>query len=119
MKRPSNKLKAEWSKKLKASGFNDIEQDEIYFKSGARSFASQTANEAYYAMASDFLREHSFVNHLERIIWEYHSNGISLRNIAKILTKVRHKKISRFPIHQVVQRLEIEMKKMYLLGFNE
>jgi hypothetical protein len=119
-----NKLKALWYKKLERSGFKDIEQDEVYFKNSNVSVIDQRrvtwqSQAEYYQMATDFLNVHPFKSRVERIIWEYHANGISTRDIADILNKVRKNKILRMTVWRIVKRLEIIMKKMYLVGHNE
>ncbi len=113
-----NKLKAKWYKKLEKSGFQDLEQDEIYFKRAnfttrnrTREF-TWTSIQEYYQMASDFLASHDFESRIEQIIWEYHTNGISTRDIADTLNKVRRKKILRMTVWRIVKRLEAVMKQV-------
>ncbi len=66
-------------------------------------------------MAGQFLNNYNFRSKLEKVIWEYHCNGISYRNIAKLLRKV---KTSMTPnkdnINAIINKLEIEMKKLYM-----
>lgn len=115
------KLKEIWYKKLAKSGFEDIELDENTLKKGTRSseFArprsvkSWRSKEAYYYMATHFLHEHTFTSSLERAIWEYHSNGISGRDIARLLTSVRSKKINRMTVWRIVKKLNVIMKATY------
>lgn len=111
------KLQAEWYKKLKNEGFVDIEQDEDTLKTWASSDFTEKTRQAstlysqraeYYYMANHFLNKYAFEDDKERIVWEYHSNGISIRNIAKILTK-NGLKASRDTIWRTIKTLKKEM----------
>lgn len=123
-----NKLKKIWDKKLAKSGFKDIEKNEYDFKPNkssaiftrttGRSQSSLTpismaAKRDYYIMAEHFLNDHEFESRLDKIIWEYHANGISVRNIAITLNKVRKKKIYKSQVWLIVNRLEQAMKNLY------
>lgn len=122
MKKPDQKLKAKWYKK---AGFDDpesphfdIEQDEIYFKGRGTSVidyrqAAWESTSEYYYLATMFLQEHKFKSNLERIIWEYHSNGLSVVDIAETLTKVRRRKLGRMTVWRALKKLELIMKKQY------
>lgn len=97
-------LQAEWDKKLKASGFEDIEDrnsDKEFLKSWHSDYfrCRYTTDEfeakrEYYEMACRFLHEVFFdsdtllffgVRDEEREIWELHSKGNSIRDIAALL----------------------------------
>ncbi len=98
--------------------FKDIERNEYELKRPSefvreRYLKSWQSKETYYYAANHFLNEYKFVSALERIIWEYHSNGISGRNIAKTLTKTRRRPINRMTVWRIVKRLNKEMKKLY------
>lgn len=127
-----NKLKAKWYAKLAKSNFKDIEKNEyeliepssIFTRTKGRSESSLTevgwaAKRDYYNMATDFLAVHPFESKIDRIIWEYHANGLSCRDIAATLNKVRKKKTDKTSVWEIVHKLEVIMKKMYLVGFNE
>ncbi len=120
------KVREVWYKKLERSGFEDIEQDEYNFKTGLNSYRFRNsdvprdyhAKSEYYSMAGQFLHAYAFASTLEKVIWEYHSHAISVRNIAKLLRKVKtRRKMNKDSVNEVVQRLVIEMKKMYLVGY--
>lgn len=122
-----NSLKKEWYEKLADSGFKDIEQDEFKFKhvSHASYFGREIvkrnyhAKSEYYSMAGQFLNSYKFESELEKVIWEYHANGISLRNIAKLLKTVEID-MNKDSVHGVLKKLVAEMKKRYLYkGPNE
>lgn len=114
-----------WYKKLKRSGFEDIEMNETQLKRYSTDFNTITvvrtyeAKTEYYSMARRFLNSHQFETPRERIIWEYHSNAISCRNIAKILNKISRKKTNKDLVNIVIKRLTKEMKRLYLVGYNE
>jgi len=113
-------LQDKWYKKAKDSGFQDIE----YGDGSIRNCRPRTitnmdpvlrqAKEEYYTMAYHFLYEHKFKSLLEQIIWEYHTEGISVRNIAKILTETKVKVIKRDAVWRIIVKLESEMKAQYL-----
>jgi hypothetical protein len=114
------KLQAFWDKKLRDSGFKDIESRDdrlhtwstklfSYHQSGA-----WEAKQAYYQMAENFLQEYKFDTNREKIIWEYHSTGISCRDIAKIFRKAKIKGLSKSMIFLVIKKLKMSMYAMYL-----
>ncbi len=118
------KLRAIWYKKLEREGFNDIEQDEDNLKSWSSQFKrkvsldSWQAKAAYYYMAESFLNDYKFESRVERIIWEYHANGISIRDIVKLLQKVRIKR-HKEQVNAVIMFLRAAMKKMYTNVYDE
>lgn len=83
-----------WYKKLKETGFNDLENSQGFLKAYASSNFSQTSPHAhesrreYYYLCQQFLNEFKFDSELQKAIWEYHTNGISYRDIAKTVRKV-------------------------------
>ncbi len=119
------KLRAVWYKKLEKEGFSDIESDEYNLKVWSAKFAKVSpevyqAKEAYTHMATSFLNDYKFENPLERLIWEYHTEAISIRDIVKLLRKkTKVMTINRSSIWAIVNRLETSMKKMYLTGYKE
>jgi len=115
------KLKKIWYNRLKESGFEDIETDEFNLKTWSTEFyrkkdwtAWQSVNE-YYRLASIFLQEHKFINNLERIIWEYHANGISARNIALLLKQTKVADLEKSNVNNRIRALRTIMKKQYLI----
>lgn len=87
-------LRATWYKKLEAEGFTDIEQDEDNLKVWSSDFANQKflknweTKAAYYSAAQEFLNNFQFETELDKVIWTYHSEGISIRSIAKLLNQM-------------------------------
>lgn len=115
------KLQKKWYKKLEDEDFNDVEQDEEYLKQFARIDTRYCgpieAKIEYYRLATHFLNDYKFLSRFEYTIWMYHTEGISARNIAKILNRIkkRYKKknIERMMIWRVISRLAKEMKLLY------
>lgn len=92
---PKNKtfdqLQAVWDKKLKKSGFEDIETrdgnlknwDSLAFRkpsSATNRAASTEATAEYYRLAEHFLHVHKFKNLTHKHIWELHVNGKSVKH---------------------------------------
>lgn len=140
MKKPKTlkTLQKEWYKKLEREGFKDIEKnpdtlkvyDKFQFITKLKSRQSRLpigqgtqfphrieafrlqAIQEYYYRANQFLNDHKFANKRERIVWEYHANGISYRDISKTLRKVRIS-IARTQVYDIVKRLRRIMFAMY------
>lgn len=97
-------LHEKWSKKLEASGFEDIEDDKGTLKHTTcpkvikRAINNKEDREIYYSIAREFLNNYSFFDDVEYKIWEAHCEGIGARTIAKSL------KISTY-------KVEINIKK--------
>lgn len=112
-------LKDKWYKKLEKSGFKDIEHNEETLTAYSTRFLNHPEyvwqlKSAYYSMCESFLQNHAFKSNYERIIWEYHTNGLGTRPISKLLTKVRRKKTHYLSVWKVIQNLQTIMKTMYL-----
>lgn len=114
-----------WYEKLKDDGFEDIED---YGRDTLKRWATSItgdllrvnskivieAKEEYYAMCRYLLSEYKFANNKEQIIWEYHTEGISARNIVKLLKQARVCSTNRTAVLTIIKRLENTMKDMYL-----
>lgn len=112
-------LQDKWYAKAKASGYEDIEYPNGSIRNaGIRNYAVEPVHreavESYYRMATHFLNEHKFESEFDKIVWEYHSNGLSNRNISKVLSTTIAKKPSREIIRKVVKKLSTVMKQKYL-----
>lgn len=93
------KLQSMWYAKLKDEGFDEIENPDGNLKSwhsfmfARRPFSNPNSThrilqeEEYYRLAGQFFYDHKFKNKTEKRMWELHSNGKSVRDIAKIITK--------------------------------
>lgn len=112
-----------WYAKLKKDGFEDAETADGQLKDWSSRVMRKNEHEnlldswpskiAYYDMCTTFLNEHTFKSNLDKVIWEYHTNGISYRNITKLLRKVRVV-TNRTSVGIIVNQLEEIMKKKYL-----
>lgn len=108
-----------WYKKLADDGFNDIEL--VWFGGRGTSRSEQwkdpdlrQATVDYYCMAQHFLNEYEFDTEVEKIMWEYYSNGLSFREIAKVLNKTKVTKTNKDAVWLIIKRLEEIMKGLYL-----
>lgn len=131
--RPSVKLQKEWAKKLKKSGFKDIEQDEFYLKRWSADFGRNRnledkdtsvkptkqeeqilfkSKQDYYYYATHFLNEYEFKSMRDKTVWMYHSEGITYEKIVTLLKKVKIN-ISLGTVHNIVIRLAEVMKEKY------
>lgn len=83
------KLKVKWDKKLKDSGFEDIENKDGSLKSSTDPRTIATAmrdgRAEYYNQAGNFLNTFSFPKPKEQLIWYMHCNGDAFRYIAKVV----------------------------------
>lgn len=77
-------LQKEWYKKLKDSGFRDVEKNERELIAPSE-IAPETFEEtvAYYRMARRFLEDHDFVSPFNAAVWFLHCEGLSAREIAR------------------------------------
>ena len=130
-KQPSlEELRKIWYKKLKRSGFEDIEINDYDIKNPGYKYSHMdrrgqftmdqariywAAKHEYYYLANQFLHQYAFTSIRERNIWEYHSNGVSIREIVTILNKLpSRKKTNRDTIWKTIRNLSKIMKEMYL-----
>jgi hypothetical protein len=104
-------LQSKWYGKLKKSGFDDIEQDEEHLKIWHSHFflsrydaTKYEAKEEYYRMAGHFLNDYKFKTKVEKLIWQYHCDGISLREITDRLKEKGHR-AHKNGVHKTVQGL--------------
>ena len=120
--REFKKLNKLWYGKLKKEGFQDIErQDKIGAREGRLINSSLPhiienytvdqfeVKREYYRMAGQFLHEYKFKTALERIIWDMHTQGISVRNIVKKLQSKGHTAYKDL-VHGAIKRLAAEMR---------
>ena len=123
--RDFKKLQSKWYAKIKKHGFEDAETLNGKLKISARQvlrksvLATKQSKEDYTAMADDFLHSHSFKNELEKIIWEYHANGLGAPAIAETLRKAKITKTNRTTVAAIIDELKVIMKAKYLKVNNE
>jgi hypothetical protein len=106
-------LQVDWYKKLKESGFKDIESKDLkylkqwdshYFKIRNTAESFQIKSEYFY-MASQFLNSHIFTNEIEKNIWALHCEGLGFRQISNKI-KLLDKTFNKDKINQIVKRLK-------------
>jgi hypothetical protein len=110
-------LQSEWYDKLNREGFKDVEQDEYRMKQwDCHAFSSRYtpqyfySGQKYFALASQFLHSYKFKNDFEKLLWEHHAQGLSIRDIHKVIPKPSK---SASTIFYVIQRLAKEMLIQY------
>jgi hypothetical protein len=86
-------------------------------KSWEEQLALGEAKSTYYRLAEHFLNDYKFPNQLQRIIWEYHSQGISLRDIVTILAKEHGILTYKDKTFTVIRELKRRMFEMYKNDF--
>ena len=111
-----NQLYAIWDRKLKKSGFNDIEQrKDENLKIWSSKLPLQHAKEQiyakteYYRAAGHFLYDHRFETPVQRRMWELHAQGLSIVSIVKELEKQNIISYKR-QVHEIIQALTKIMK---------
>lgn len=120
-------LQDEWYQKasqgVDSSGeplFKDIEHDEETLTAYSTRFLKHPGyvwelKLAYYQLCESFLQHHGFDSPYEKIVWEYHSNGLGARAISKIFFKLKQRKnTDHTTISHIINRLEKIMKTTYL-----
>jgi hypothetical protein len=108
------KLNRQWKKKLKASGFKDIERNEhrLSMYSYEVFDAYDPLTEDYYNKALNFLQSHTFQSDLDRFIWSLHANGRSVREISSELeSSTIYGPLSKSSVHERITKLEAQMLK--------
>jgi hypothetical protein len=110
-----------WYAKLKKSGFDDIESENGQLRGDASRYIAENphpnlweATADYYRLANSFLYDNRFDTELEKTIWEYHANGLSARNIAKVLKQVKVKSLSKNTVWRTIVRLRNDMYDIYM-----
>jgi hypothetical protein len=103
-----------WYKKLKNTGFVDIEDTNSpkeFLKTWHSSYfisrytpETFERKEAYYRLCSHFLWDYEFESNLEREIWRLHSEGMSLRDIAQSLRSKRIK-LNKDNVNKIIIKL--------------
>ncbi len=125
-KTPFEILRDKWYRKLaKKTDFVDIEQDEDNLKQWSRGVFGRAHNRTYqggwqaraeyYQLADRFLLEYKFETELQKVMWEYHSNGLTDREIARVLKKAKIKKASHVTVFNTLRKLKARMCDMYLI----
>lgn len=112
-------LQKKWYKKIEKEGFKDIETDEDHLKEWDSHIFSRysphimASKEEYFRLAGQFSNSYEFESLRERLIWEYHAEGLSFNEISEKLKKRGYKVHSRSSMHIIVKKLADEMFKRY------
>lgn len=123
-------LKAKWDQKLLNSGFKDIEDVQrdgtetlkvwdSYFGRNVDFYKEHEiffqAREEYFRLAGQFFYDHKFDNTLDKELWGYHKDGLSIRQIALIL-KQRNIDIKKSQVFNRIKKLvdQMIMKHTYV-----
>lgn len=115
-------LLREWDKRLRQSGFRDVESrdkktgelrltawDSYYFKIRNSPDIFEIKQEYYYR-AGQFLNSYKFISQTDKHIWEMHSQGIGLRQIAKSLKDLGIRTNKDY-VANIVKRLKRAMRE--------
>ncbi len=112
------KLQNKWYDKLEKSGFEDIEErhspKEFLKRWAGQWFKRRThvhnfeAKQEYFYQCGHFLTTHDFDTETERKVWQMHSEGLSLREIARSMRWKSHHKV-----RLVINKLKQEMADGY------
>ncbi len=123
-KKPLNSyedIRSIWYEKLARDGFEDIESDEDHLKryhksdfNTPKSKQYHMAHAEYFRLAELFLQEYKFESNLDKTIWNYHTNGLTVREIAEVLRKAKVKRTKKDTVNKVILRLAEIMKTIYL-----
>lgn len=117
--KPPKELIRFWYQRLREEGFEDIEDTDsprqllkewhstkfLDHADGVRSSARQK----YYEMATHFLHAHQFESEMEYTIWEMHSNGLSLRKIAKEVSSQK-RTFSKDEVAKIIKTIRGKMR---------
>lgn len=108
LKKDLKALQTKWYSKLKSEGFKDIEdKNQEYLKEWHSSYfdirydpLSFDHTTEYYRRCGHFLFEHKFKTEKEKTIWQYHAQGKSISEVAKLMS------LKRWFVHRTVQWLQ-------------
>lgn len=82
-------LKKEWDRRLAESGLEDCEARDLEKHrrrhARARDLVENAAREMYFSLAAEWLHVTDWPSGASRHIWELHSEGLSVREIAERL----------------------------------
>ncbi len=112
-------LKKDWYKKLEESGFKDIEDDlgllkdwdSLRFKKSSSGVLPEQMEmiRDHYTRATHLLHEYHFPSLTHRIIWTGYSDGLTLDEIVKQLSKTKHP-LKRSQVHKIISQYLLFIK---------
>lgn len=86
-------LQKQWYARLKEEDFQDAENAKGHLRKESSHFTKKEivakfeSTRTYFYNTTQFLNYHEFANEYEKVVWDYHSNGMSSREIATTLRK--------------------------------
>lgn len=116
-----NALKDEWYERLKDSGFEDLENDHENLIKHSSSFYYRNKTqqkEEYYRLAGFFLHDHYFSSTTEKLIWQRHQDGVSIREILNELKDMRVKTNKDY-VNSTIKGLAVLMVERYKDGLEQ
>jgi hypothetical protein len=117
-------LQVEWYNYLSYEGFEDIESrpyknSEAYYLKFKKDFSSQDCLEAktsYFCWAREKLYSGNFKSDRDRMIWEYHTEGLSTRQISPRVGLEQSWIVRR--IHRIENYLKTGLSSSLQMGTN-
>lgn len=113
-------LTEKWYARLKAEGFNDIEQDSQYLKCWHSAYFHARHSpqdfelqKEYFRKAGMFFHDYSFSSSEERSVWGLHAEGLPYRKIASHL-RDQFDQIHKDRVKKIVCKLKNIMHEYYL-----
>ncbi len=110
------KLNEEWSKKLEASGFDDIEKTEDGYTLRPQEFITNkvkyVGGQDYYDFCQQVLRDYPFKRDIDKFIFEAHTEGKSEREIEVLLSKHSYKSLTSVRIHQIIRKIKEDFSRV-------
>ncbi len=113
-----------WYKKLKDDGFKDIETSEYFLKWPVEGQIQQNlhenrsryneAKQDYYRLVGYFLHDYDFKVDKEKLIWEMHAEGLSLRKISMEL-----KKKNIFIAYTQIKEMIHKLRKLMIVKYKD
>jgi hypothetical protein len=104
-------LDYEWKQKLEDSGFQDIEKSEDGYKLRKQTFDAEEPIKHQMQVEQNnlchrILSEYSFKRDLDKLIFELHTQGLSVRQIESYLTKHAYKSIYFTRIGRIINQIK-------------
>jgi hypothetical protein len=69
--------------------------------------------QTYYRMAEHFLNDYTFPSSEYRFIWKHHSEGLSYREIVKLMNTNPGTHATKWKVNEVIKHLVATMKLLY------
>lgn len=101
------RLFKEWNQVLEQEGLSEIEELQLPFSLRKSEHRTDKIKEKdrYYELAFDLLQTFKFKNDMYQYIWALHCNGITVRDISKMINQ---KKFSKTTVNRIIIEIEME-----------